>query len=508
MATLTLSQIKSQAPASAVPASDGTLTLAQIQSGQQPSAAPAPPVLPQAPASAPPTSAFGATPPAPGTPSAFAPGNLKKIPGQIASGAKSLFNFFTGSEQAAGGEIASGLPASTTGEADLNKANQDNAASDVNFIKTMNALKSSGKKLTSAQQQMYDHILQTHSQVGTQTDLLPHATDTNTQALENVGGVAADVLGAGTYGKAAKGAEFGKLLPKAAPSVLTKATDAADAAKALLTKSPEKVAATQGAKVADVVAPKMSARETADALAARGGTKTGILGTIKANPDPAVKRIAETVTKYVPDFSPKKSLVENINVTKTAASSMAKDLKAKVIDSGQDRIYSFKELGAALNKLPKPTLLVGDMEQVYGKVVNKAMEIARSNGGKVSDLFQARKEFDDFVSQEFPNLYSSDTLTPMRSAIKNVRNAMTDFTAEHLPEDVGLHESLTHQSRLLQAIENMSEKAASGADKEVGTNALERGGAFLRKHPVIGAAAGAAGYEEAKKLPIVGQLLP
>jgi hypothetical protein len=54
---------------------------------------------------------------------------------------------------------------------------------------------------------------------------------------------------------------------------------------------------------------------------------------------------------------------------------------------------------------------------------------------------------------------------------------MTDFTAERLPEDVGLHNSLTHQSRLLQAIENMSQKAASGAEKEVGTNELERGSA-------------------------------
>jgi hypothetical protein len=168
---------------------------------------------------------------------------------------------------------------------------------------------------------------------------------------------------------------------------------------------------------------------------AGGGTKTGILRTIQTNIDPAVQRVADTVTKYVPEFSPKKSLVENINATKTAVSSLAEELKAKVVASGKDRIYSFKELGATLKKIEKSLQLVGDVEKTYNKVVSKALDIARSNGGKVSDLFQARKEFDSYIGKAFPDLYSSERLTPMRSAVKDIRNALTDFTAEHLPED-------------------------------------------------------------------------
>lgn len=410
--------------------------------------------------------------------------NLKALPGALLDAGKALFKTVTGSEQAVGSELASGLPARVTGEADLNKANQGNAASDVAFVKAINAKKAAGQKLTTAQQQMYDHILETHSSVGTQTDLLPHAADTNAEALTNVGGVALDAL---APGGASKGAKI---------------------AKTALTSTAEEIAVKDAAKVAEVVAPKLSAKEAADALATRGGTKTGLLRTIEANVDPAVQRVADTVAKYVPDFSPKKSLVENINVTKKAVSNLAEDLKAKVVASGQDRIYSFKELSSTLNKLEKPTLLTGDLEKAYGRVVNKAMEIARSNGGKVSDLFQARKEFDDFVRQSIPNLYSSDTLTPMRSAIKNVRNAITDFTAEHLPEDVGLRDSLTNQSRLLEAIENMSAKAASGVQKEVGTNIIERATNALKKHPVLGGFGGAAAYETAKKTPVIGGLLP
>jgi hypothetical protein len=246
--------------------------------------------------------------PAPGVPdTGIVPGstltsNLKALPGQLLSAGKALFNTVTGSEQGAGAEIAAGLPAKVTGEADLNNANQGNAASDVQFIKAMNTLKASGKPLTTSQQQIYDHILQTNSSVGTQTDLLPAAKDTNAQGLLNAGGVALDAL---------------------TPAGLGKAKGAAEATVDALKSTPEEIAAQaakttaqQTAKVADVVAPKLSAAQTADALATRGGTKTGILGTIKANVDPAVSRIADTVTKYVPDFSMRISVMVSGDFTR------------------------------------------------------------------------------------------------------------------------------------------------------------------------------------------------
>jgi hypothetical protein len=241
--------------------------------------------------------------------------NIKAIPGQLASAGKALFNKVTGNEQGAGGEIAAGLPASTTGEADLSKANQGNAASDVAFIKSMNALRSSGKSLTPVQQQFYDRILQTHSSVGTQTDLLPHAADTTGEALGNVAGVAADALGAGSFSKAGLVGDKALTteLTKEAPAAISAAKTTIDAAKSAVTTTTEDAAAKDSAKIADMVGPKLTAKEGAQALASRGGTKTGLLGTIKANTDPAVQRIADTVQQHGPDFSPKKSLIENIN---------------------------------------------------------------------------------------------------------------------------------------------------------------------------------------------------
>lgn len=405
----------------------------------------------------------------------------------------------TGAEQGFGNDIGATL----TGNKQVEDASKL-ADKEQTYLRTVIGLRDKAKE-EGEDTAHWDTIINNYKPQGYQQPDLPSTG----KVLEDAAGVALDIGSAGTYGAAKTAAmKTGELALKGTPAIVEAGTDVAKAAKNAVVGTAEEQAAKQANKIIDVVSPKMTAKETTEALASRGGTKSGILGTVKVNTDPAVKRIADTVSKYVPDFSPKKTLVENINATKEAVSNLATDLKNKVIESGQDRIYSFKELGSKLKAIEKSPQLVGDIEKTYDKVVGKAMDIARSNGGKVSDLFQARKEFDEYISKVFPDLYSSERLTPMRSAIKDIRNAMTDFTAEHLPEDVGLRDSLTSQHHLMTAVENMSGKAASGAAKEVGTNVFDRATSALKNHPVIGGFGGVAAYEAAKKVPIVGDILP
>jgi hypothetical protein len=439
----------------------------------------------------------------------------------IATAGKQAFDFVAGSEKAAGADITAALPGSMTGVDALNKSNQQNSESELAFIKAMNARRKAGQQLTTQQQRIYDQLLTHHAQDTTAEDLTPALKKSNAEVLGDFAGVAADTAGAGAFGKTASGARFlpqaadilgdtGKMTAKKAlPSLVSGAPEAtANILKRAVSGTAEQQAAKAVDKIVETVAPKLTDKESREALAVRGGTKTGILRTIKTNVDPVVQRIAQTVQKYVSDFNTSKSLVENINATKTAVGSMADNLKQAVVASGKDRIYSFKELGSTLRGIEKSPQLVGDAEKTYGKVIDKALDIAKENGGKISDLFQARKDFDAYISKVFPDLYSSDRLTPMRSAIKDIRNAMTDFTARNLPEDVKLKEGLTHQSHLLEAIENMSAKAASGDQKEIGTNVLVRAGSAIKNHPVAGAFGGIAAYEAAKKLPLVGDFLP
>lgn len=236
--------------------------------------------------------------------------------------------------------------------------------------------------------------------------------------------------------------------------------------------------------VLETVSPKLSAAESAEALTQRGTVQKGLLRETQLAPDKRMQGVADAVRTNVPKFNASKPLLTNIAETQKVVKKMADDLKKSVVEQGADRIYTFKELSSKLNSLEVPLLIASDttMTNAYKRVIKKALEISKAKGGKVSNLLDARQEFDGFVRKQFPNLYSSDTLTPMRQAVKDIRGAITDFTAENLPEGVGLKDSLLTQHKLITAMENMAEKAVKGGTKELGTNALDR---FGNRHPVM-----------------------
>lgn len=233
--------------------------------------------------------------------------------------------------------------------------------------------------------------------------------------------------------------------------------------------------------VASDIAPNLTGKTLAKSLAKGGTSKTGILRTITSNISPAVSDAAQTVIDNVPGFSRLSTFSDKVNAVNNAVSDMAQSLKQDVIDSGSDRIYPIKQLASTLRNLPVPDSIVGDMEKVYGKVINKAISFAEEQGGKVSNLLDARKDFDSYIQQTFPNLYTNVAESPMRIAVKNVRNGISQFTADNLPDTLDFRQRLLDQSDLMKAAENMAPKAA----KELGTNAFQRLGI---NHPIISGA--------------------
>ena len=229
------------------------------------------------------------------------------------------------------------------------------------------------------------------------------------------------------------------------------------------------------------MAPKLSAKEAGEQAARLTTQKKGIFGKITSKVDPYVKEIAETVQRHVPDFNPSKTISENLNAVKGSIGTIAENLKESVIRSGKDKIYSFKELGSRMNAIEKPISLRGTpFEKQLGPIRNAALEIARKHGGHISDLLPARQEFDDLVERTYPNLYDN-AHSPMRTAITSIRKVMNDFVAENV-EDVAFRESMEVQTKLYRALDNMSEKIASGETKELGTTALKR---FGNRHPTL-----------------------
>ena len=237
--------------------------------------------------------------------------------------------------------------------------------------------------------------------------------------------------------------------------------------------------------VLESVAPKLTAGEAAKALAQRGTVQKGILRETQLAPDPYTQKVAASVKSNVPDFKPgDDNLLHNITVTQKVVGDMARKLKQAVMDGGANRIYPKQELIAKLRGIEKPDLIASDatLNNVYDRLIARVQGLADQNGGKVSNLLDLRQQFDQLVKRQYPNLYSSDTLTPLRAGVKDIRDAITNFTANNLPEGTGLKESLLTQHHLLTAVENMSEKATKGSTKQIGTNVLSR---FGNRHPII-----------------------
>lgn len=328
----------------------------------------------------------------------------------------------------------------------------------------------------------------------------------------NVAGTAADVLTAGTYGSATKGMKAGELALKE-PTIVTGAkiagkeiTNTVDkVAQHIAEESAKKTVAKDAEKIAEQVAPKLNVAKTAEAIKSQGTTKTGIFRKIKLVASPYTQKVVDTIQKFVPDFKPKGNLTENIPVVKDAVYKMASDLKQKVVESGKDIIYPFQELEKKMNAIPRDISIKAEptLSRYFELAKKAALDLAKETGGTVSGLFDARKAFDQVVEKEIPNLYDK-AYSPLRTAITGIRNAMTDFTAQHLPSELGFKESLQHQSRLFSAIDNMAEKAAAGAEKEVGTNVLDRTIALVKKHPLASTlGAGWALSEIRKYLPFL-----
>lgn len=326
---------------------------------------------------------------------------------------------------------------------------------------------------------------------------VPESQKSLGEGLADVAGLGADLLSTGTFGKATKAMTAGKLA-KATSSVvdvgIKAGKEVAQAGKELVgeaTKLTVQQTAKRDAKFAlDTIRPELTKLEKESALASGRGQTKGILRKTTLTPTKQELEIAKTAQPFLKKGAP---IVENINNLRQAVSSEAENLKS--IISKVDHPYPYKELSAKLSKIEKPIAIKSDtvLSKQFDLAQKAAMDIAKKQKGTISGLLDARKEFDALVQKEFPNLYDRAN-SPMRNAITAMRNGINEFIASQLPKEAKYAESLQKQSRLFEAIDNMSAKSAS----EVGGNILTR---TAKKYPtatkVIG---GVAGYESLKKL--------
>lgn len=264
---------------------------------------------------------------------------------------------------------------------------------------------------------------------------------------------------------------------------------AVNTAKEALIQQAEKDAIKTAIKA---LTPKLSSNEIENA--AKGGQITrSFLGGSKIDMTKNMQfmRSVDAVKGIVKG----KSAAEDINSVRSSLSNEAESLKTLV--SQNDHPYTFKELESRLTNVEEPISLRGTpFEKQIGPIKQAAIDIAKKNGGSISGLLDARKEFDQLVEKTYPNLYNSDS-APIKNAITSIRKEINNFIDDNLPNEAGFKQSLDKQKLFYDAIDNLASKAPGE---------IRQGGIFKKvlKNPFvqagIGAAGGTAVVGEGKKL--------
>lgn len=224
------------------------------------------------------------------------------------------------------------------------------------------------------------------------------------------------------------------------------------------------------------VSPRLTPKE-AESVSTKTSRFTKKISVV---PEQSTLDTATKVNKYIKSG---KTFSEKATLADKGISAEAESLKAQI--KGVDHPVPKRELISALSKTERPVLIASDrtMNTAFTNVLKKATEIINKMDGTISGTLDGRKAFDEFVSKQFPNLYESDTMTPMRTAIKDLRSTWNDFTEAQLPDDVKFKDSLDTQSKLFDARDTLREKAARGAPTrqgEIGTNRFQR---YAEAHP-------------------------
>jgi hypothetical protein len=403
----------------------------------------------------------------------------------IKGGLKTAANFLSSSEQAAGKDIAGAIVGNNAPGTDT----RSKLVGDL--IAKSRELKASGQDSSKI-----DAEIQRQSQYNAPglKDTNPVTQKSPLEVGSDFAGVAADVLTAGTYGKAAKGLESGTLALKAADPTMVAGV-----------KGTVKAASDAYAKKAEQSALKSTAK-----LVAGTDTKVEALRAIKsvgAVPktwlNPAKVALTKSKTQAIQAVHPLlkgiKTAAEGVNIVRDGIGHEAEALKTAI--ASVDRPYVFKELNSTLKKVELPGLLKNDatLRKTYDGIVDKVMGMAKNMDGKISNVLELRKQFDAEVEHQFGDLYSNDRLTPVRAAVRSTRNALNDFIEAHLPDDIKFKDSLHKQSSMYDALDGLAEKALE--EIKAGKS---KGGSLLSTAGKIGGAA-AATYgliEGAKKLGI------
>lgn len=308
----------------------------------------------------------------------------------------------------------------------------------------------------------------------------------------------------------------------------------------------------------DTVAPKLTPKETREAITSGMAQKKGLAGhvSIDFSKDRDVVNAAESVKGIV---SPKKTATENVNAVIKARNVVADDVSKFLTDNPkpfnfEDLIKKF-DLVSPSDSLKSDTAAYETYNRIRKDLLGTIYNNLQKSGNKLSEtdlneLWNSRKVIDKKIEEELGSaVFGSHQYTGAKAAARDFRTALNQFITDSLGnpgqmENVNMLEeflkvsrsrgmkipdentalgilkkafkltsdetdaaraayfqdSLKRMSNMYNAVDYMATKARS----EINTTAVDRGFNALKKHPVVSAlgsaTAGAAIYQGARSL--------
>lgn len=223
-------------------------------------------------------------------------------------------------------------------------------------------------------------------------------------------------------------------------------------------------------------------------------TGKGILKKSVVEPTPAELKM-EGAIKDIPDLKEGNTFQQNYNVIKDANVKEAQNLEAAL--KANDFAFEKKDLNKTLKGIKKnlsenPSL-VGDNERIADKLINKFNKLVETADNNGSSLLQVRKDFDSWVkSQKGSKIYDPNTENAFSIVNRELRQGINDFIDQRAT-DVNVKESLSKQSSLYGALDNIKPKAAVEADSAIGRTFQKMANAVGIKNKTVQIIAATAG---------------
>lgn len=221
--------------------------------------------------------------------------------------------------------------------------------------------------------------------------------------------------------------------------------------------------------ITNTILPKMTGSELEQRWLRNGlGTsKTGKIIAVLSDDEKDMVKLAE---KYI---DPSKTNVWNLNKATSIVDSEAK--KLRWILKNSDFVWDTDSVISKMDDIDTPDILKSDATLANAfKLTKERFRAILDKAPKTAEgLLDARQEFDAIVRKSYPNLYTNETLTPIKIAITSLREIPNEVLNSGIADDV-VKNSLRTQTLTMRLRDNLATKL-----EEFGSTTASR---FLKKN--------------------------